>query len=209
MMQHDRFGAAKAGLLLAAAGFVLSACNALSGIYGSAADEPQTTALQSGAPTRLDMDPSAECPQVTVPTGMSAYAPGAASSAIRFQASIQDFARECVLNPDNTVTIRIGVQGLMILGERGGPGAYTAPLRIAIRDRDGRPVYSKLHKVGARIAPGEAQAAFRIVDNGAKVPISLERPLRYYDIVVGFDPRGGGYAAAAPEAPLEEAVPPQ
>jgi hypothetical protein len=123
------------GLAALSALAALAGCeNFRTGLYGSAATEAaqQQADMENAAaggptskPIRVDFDPATECPQINVPAGTSAYAAyagGLDSANIRFQARISDFARECTLNPGNTVTIKIGVQGLVVLGEKGAPG---------------------------------------------------------------------------------------
>jgi hypothetical protein len=144
---------------------------------------------QPAGPVRVNMDPDAECPQINVPLGQSSYSSFAGESSpanYRFQARISEFARQCILNPGNTITVRIGVQGLVILGEKGSPGTYPAPLRIAIRDRDGNTIWTASQKPSVTIPAGATQASFRIVDDTAIIPISLEKPLHTYEIEVGF-----------------------
>jgi hypothetical protein len=192
------------GLGLTSALLALAACeNFKSGLYGSAASEvateqATTTGTPSGAPIRVDFDPETECPQINVPAGTSAYASysGPQDGAnVRFQARISDFARECTLLPGNMVGIKVGVQGLVIIGEKGAPGTYPAPLRIAVRDRDGTVVSEQRPRLSVTIPPGATQGSFKIVESSFSVPISFEKPLRSFDIEVGFE-QGG--AAAAP-----------
>jgi hypothetical protein len=178
----------------------LGACgNAASGLYGSAATEPVSPQLAATdpaeAPARVNMDPDAECPQINVPSGMSSYAsyagePGPAT--VRFQASVAQFARQCTLNPGNTVTIRVGIEGRVVIGEKGSPGTYPAPLRVWVRDRDGTVIVSKEQHLSVTVPAGETQGTFKIIDDSIVVPITLEKPLRTYEILVGFDAKGAG-----------------
>lgn len=171
-----------------------------SGLYGSAvteADQGQVAAAPSATPDRpmvVNFDPATECPQINVPAGTSSYAtyagePSAAN--FRFQARISDFARECVLNPGNTVTIKIGVEGLVVLGEKGSPGTFPAPLRIAVKDGTGKVVSEQIKKLSVTVPSGSTQAPFRVIDQSATVPISTTTPLRGYEIEVGFQTGAG------------------
>ena len=70
--------------------------------------------------------PDFECPGVSVRAGagtlsMSAGAAEDAAMNLRYQVGIGQTARECKLN-GTTLTIRVGVQGRVILGPAGGPG---------------------------------------------------------------------------------------
>lgn len=195
----------RSGLVAVLAGLTaLGGCaNGLSGLYGSAATEAETPQLASGAPvpaapTKVNMDPDAECPQINVPSGMSsfaAYAGAPGPSTVRYQVSVAQFARQCVLNADNTVTIRVGIEGLAVLGEKGSPGTFQAPLRIWVRDRETTVIASKSNRLSVTIPPGETQGNFKIVEESLIVPISLDKPLHTYEILVGFDAAGGGKPA--------------
>lgn len=179
------------GAALALALLTGGCASAVSGVYGDAATQDPATVVQASpdaAPIRVQMDPDAECPMVNIPTGASAWASGGG------QVTIAEFARECTLNPGNVVTIKVGIEGLALAGERGGSGNYSAPLRVWIRDRAGNTVYSRVHRVSVPIPPGQAQGKFRLIDDGAQIPISQTTPLASYEIQVGF----GGEGAAPP-----------
>jgi hypothetical protein len=185
----------KCSAMLAALTGLGGCASMVSGLYGSAATEEASATASASGPkvARVDIDPDAECPQINVPIGASSYASYAGEASpgnVRFQARIAQFARECVLNSDNTVTIRIGVDGLVILGEKGAPGTYPAPLQILIKDRDGQVVFSQASSRSVTIAPGQTQGTFRVIDDSAKVPISAHRPLRSYEIIIGFQTKG-------------------
>ena len=168
----------------------------VSGVYGSAetGEAPPPTAQPYVGKTIVQFDPDAECPQITVPAGTSSYAGGTDQTAIRYQGVLSQYARECILNPGNDVTIKVGVEGRILLGERGGAGTYSAPVRIAVRNRAGQIVYSQVHRVTVSIPPGETLGTFKFVDESAHVAIAPDSPLAAYDILVGF----GGDAGAPP-----------
>src|SRR3954468_2635247 len=78
-----------------------------------------------------------ECPDVQVRQGaatMSSSANPAEPTAmnLRYQVSIGATARECRLLPGNTLSIKVGVQGRIILGPEGNPGTFDVPVRFAI-----------------------------------------------------------------------------
>jgi hypothetical protein len=191
-----------------AALFALTGCeSAVTGLYGSAATEaasPRPTLAAEGgtdgaAPRRLivDFDPATECPQINVPSGSSSYGTfaGEASPAnYRYQARIAEFARECTMASGDSVAIKIGIEGLMILGEKGSPGTFTAPLRITVRDVTGKTVAERVERITVTIPPGRSQAPFRIVQEAAVVPIGPTLPLRSYEIEIGFQDGAGGKA---------------
>jgi hypothetical protein len=161
----------------------------ITGVYGT--PPPDTSAQPaSTGPARVDFDPDTECPVINIPTGAASYGTPNGS-----QFSISNFARECDLASGDTITIKIGVEGHVVLAGSGG-GTYSAPVRITIRDRDEKPVYTKVIRVSATVPAGAGNGGFRAVDTSAPIQIGLQQPLSSYDIVIGFD--GKGMANAAP-----------
>ncbi|QEN89888.1 hypothetical protein FZC33_27835 [Labrys sp. KNU-23] len=178
--------AARSALLAGVVGpaLLLGGCSSsvITGVYGTPTEAAAPTQTASQAPLRVDFDPDTECPQINIPTGAAAYGPPSA------QFSITNFARECDLASGNTVTIKVGVEGHVASA---GGGGYSAPVRITIRDRDEKPVYTKVIRATAAATPGGGPGSFRVVDTSAPITIGLEQPLSSYDIVVGFDGKGG------------------
>ena len=181
-----------------AASLLLGGCagsSVITGIYGNVDNNsaPPVARPVTG-PQIVQFDPEADCPQINIPAGTSSWSSAKGASDLRYEATIGQFARECVLNPGNDVAIRVGVEGRVLLGEHGGSGTYTAPVRIAVRDREGAFIYNQVHRVTVTIPPGETQGTFKIVDNAPHVAIGPTTPLAGYDIEVGF----GGSDAGAP-----------
>ena len=178
--------AARSALLagVVAPALLLGGCTSsmITGVYGTPTETTTPTQTASQAPLRVDFDPDTECPQINIPTGAAAYGPPSA------QFSITNFARECDLASGNTVTIKVGVEGHVASS---GGGGYSAPVHITIRDRDEKPVYTTVIRVSAAATPGGGPGSFRVVDTSAPITIGLEQPLSSYDIVVGFDGKGG------------------
>jgi hypothetical protein len=182
----------------------------LSGVYGSAAQEQApnpnitpgvngvtVTSTESAKPVVIPVDPDEECPVINVPAGMSSYASyaGAASPEnVRYQLVLSNFARECTLVSGTSIGIKIGIEGRVLIGEKGSPGTYSAPLTINVRDRDNNSVYTKTVQVSASVPPGDSQGVFKVIDSGILLPLSLAKPVRYYEIQIGF---GGSKAAVA------------
>jgi hypothetical protein len=178
--------AARGALLVGA--FALAGCSGantfISGVYGTPPDVNATTTATPSGPTRVDFDPDSECPAINIPSNAASYGTPNGS-----QFSISNFARECDLVSGTTVTIKLGIEGHVILAGAGG-GTYSAPLRISIRDHDLKAVYSKVVRVSATVEPGAAQGKFRLVDTSTPITIGLEQPLSSYDIEIGFDGKG-------------------
>ena len=129
----------------------------------------------------------AHCPPVDVFEGGSVTRVGGA------QVAIGQLARECGVNEDGSVTVKVGVEGRALLasgaGGAGG-GRLSAPLRVLIKYGD-RVIASRARAVGVAIPPGEAQALFSVVEEGILVPAQYAGE---YDIEVGF---GSGSGATA------------
>lgn len=136
-------------------------------MYGGTTAPPQ-------APTPVD---EVRCPQVDVIDGgaaLRAYSGGGVgeASALRSQISLGDLARECVLQADGNVAVKVGVEGRALIGPAGGSGKFEAPLRIVIRDGDR--VYANIsRRVPVTIPAGETQGRFVIVEEGMTVPASI------------------------------------
>jgi len=192
-MSGSRFGTWTGRGFSLAAALMLGGCTSLvTGIYGDAQTSAPPAAQPVSGPQIVQFDPAAECPQINVPAGASSWSSSKGGGDVRYEATIAQFARECVLNPGNEIAFHIGVEGRVLLGEHGGSGTYSAPLRIAIRDRSGAYIYNQVHNVSVAIPPGDSQGTFRIIDDTAHVVIDPTTPLAGYDIEVGFGGAGAG-----------------
>ncbi len=191
-MVGRQFGvwAARGALLAGLAALGSCSSSVITGVYGTPTPDTSEAQPAPTGPVRVDFDPDTECPAINIPTGSAAYGTPNGS-----QFSISNFARECDLASGDTVTIKVGVEGHVVLAGSGG-GSYSAPVRITIRDREEKVAYTKVIRVTASVAPGAGNGAFRMVDTSAPITIGLQQPLSSYDIVVGFD--GKGLASAPP-----------
>jgi hypothetical protein len=188
-----RAALAFAGLL------VLAGC----GSTGSSSGDPSVagdgsgfaTALLYGGRTFSEPPPEAKreysCPKVEILDGTVAYRGGEAGSArgVAYQASINDFARECSLPSLQQIRIKVGVQGRVILGENGRPGTYNVPVRVAVR-RGSETVHSRLAPVSVTIPGTDTQAPFVAIDETIVLPVSTNDPGEEYTILIGLDPQG-------------------
>src|SRR5881396_2853378 len=130
-----------AGLMVSAA--VLCGCSLASSV-GSSDDSPsfasRFTSFFSGATPGVTQPhsptpsaPDVECPGVDIRTGAStmnvaAKVADATAGDLRYQLSFGQTARECAVQGGN-LSIKVGVQGRVILGPMGGPGKVDVPLR--------------------------------------------------------------------------------
>jgi hypothetical protein len=119
--------------------------------------------------------------------------PSAENSALslRYQASFLQTARECILVGDN-LTIKVGVQGRIVVGPAGSPGTINVPLRYALV-REGlqrKTLWTKLFMVPVTIPAGELNLPWLHVEEEMTVPRPSAQELDAYVIYVGFDPGG-------------------
>jgi hypothetical protein len=129
------------------------------------------------------------CPSLTVSENGAAYrsAPGTAST-ISYQASLINTARECVFQ-GNQVSIRVGVEGRLLLGVNGKSGTYSVPVRIQIKRRNDL-VTQRIARVSVTVPANDTQAEFAHIEERITVPISAVDPGNEYDIYVGFEAAG-------------------
>lgn len=191
--------------------FGLGACLAgtalLSGCGGSALSDGGSavanllafnTTNVSAAPPPAPVDEKLQCPPVEVLDGTASsrvYA-GAeqTNSSVKYQFSMGDVARECSHVGDQLV-LKVGVEGRALVGPVGAPGSYAAPVRIAVRrEKDEKPIATKLYKIPVTIPSGEGGAGFSLVADPISVPFTTAHADDDYTIVVGFDAKGGDEA---------------
>ena len=142
-----------------------------------------------------------QCPTIEVLDGTASYRTYAGATqtnhAVRYQFSMGEVARECT-HSGKEVLLKVGVEGRVLLGPAGSPGAFTVPVRIAVRhDGDGKAVATKLYQVPATIAAGEDATTFQIVSDPIAVPFVTADADEDYTILVGFDATGKAPPAAA------------
>jgi hypothetical protein len=150
------------------------------------ADQPgagvQTAAIDTG-PKEVN------CPQIEVQDGTSAMRIGGdANSSVRYQFDITETARECKVEGAQ-FAIKVGVAGRLLIGPAGSGGAYSAPLRVVVRDDNTqKPVISKLYKVDANATTAtNLQAPFQFVTEPLMLPYKDRFADQDYTVLVGFD----------------------
>jgi hypothetical protein len=154
-----------------------------------------------------------DCPAVTVRTGASAWQISAGSGAtnVRYQGSLGQLARECAVLGE-TMTMRVGVEGRILVGPKGGPGNVNVPLRIALvaEGPTPRPIWSKFYSVSVSVPPNASQAIFSQVEDDLTFPLPASKRMDNYIVYVGFDPQGAAAAAkgtAKAKTPAPAAAP--
>jgi hypothetical protein len=158
------------------------------GWFSSGSSQPAGDQKVAGGP-----NPDVDCPGVDVRSGASTLAvntPGAEPSAtnLRFQASIAQTARECAVLGGN-MTVKVGIQGRVILGPAGVPGQVEVPMRLALV-REGiepRTIWTKLYRVPVMLPPGQSNVPFVQVEEDMTFPVPKPSDLEAYVVYVGFD----------------------
>jgi hypothetical protein len=164
------------------------------------------TATQQGQATDID------CPGVTIRSGASAWQlpAGGSASNIRYQGALGQLVRECTVLGE-TMTMRVGIEGRLLVGPKGGPGSVKVPLRMALvaEGPQPRPIWSKFYNVDVDIPAGVSQAQFSLVEDDLTFPMPAGRKLDNYVVYVGFDPQGAAAAARPAARPKPKAAAPR
>ena len=203
---NERTRARRSAAALILSGAVLSGCSLASSV-GSSDDSPSfasrfaslfssakpgVTQPRSPTPTA----PEVECPGVDIRTGAStmniaAKNTDATAGDLRYQLSFGQTARECAVQ-GTTVTIRVGVQGRVILGPMGSPGHVDVPLRYAVVREGPQPktVVTKFKRISVTIAPTQTYVQFVDIEEGLNFPLPSKSELDAYVVYVGFDEIG-------------------
>ena len=175
----------------------LAGCSTIENVVGPMGNIFSSSPTQNPDNPNPNANPSVsaedDCPGATIRQGAGAWAQNAGQgpSNIRYQANIVQIARECAVLGD-TMTIKVGVEGRVLVGPKGGAGNVTVPLRIALV-QDGpqpRPIISKFYAVNVNVAQGASQQSFTQVDDDLTFPLPADKNLERYIIYVGFDPQG-------------------
>jgi hypothetical protein len=139
--------------------------------------------------------PAVDCPTVEYRQGAATLAVSGsgenATLGLRYQGSFVQTARECQLR-GGQLTIKVGVQGRVVVGPAGAPRDSTIPLRYAlVREGQGqKTLWTKLFMVPVTLPDGELNVPFIHVEEEMTVPNPPPAELDGYVIYIGFDPEG-------------------
>jgi hypothetical protein len=154
--------------------------------------------MQAGRAPKNETETNEEfdCPLLDIREGASTLmvqGPGEPNPlSLRYQASFVRAARECIVKGKD-VTIKVGVQGRVILGPAGGAGQLTIPLRYALVHEElgqTRMIWSKLYVLPVTIQGQQPNVPFEHVEDDMTVPIPKASELENYIVYIGFDPNG-------------------
>jgi hypothetical protein len=182
-------------------------------LFGSSekAGAAQTTASSAAQPGSSDTT-KVNCPPTDIRQGAATLqmsAPGSDGAlAVRYQATFGRTARQCAVNA-GTLTIKVGVQGRLILGPAGAPGETHVPLRYALVQEGLQPktIWSKLYMLPVSITADQPSVPFTHVMEDLAVPLPPGDELDRYVIYIGFDPQGAEQEKGQQRRPQRGAKP--
>jgi hypothetical protein len=186
-------------------------------IAGCGSDEKLKTESIEGSQAAKVANTDIDCPQMMVRTGASTWQvpSGSPSTALRYQGSLGQMARECAIL-GASMTIKVGVEGRVLVGPKGAPGNLTVPVRIALVQEGPQPksIWTKFYNVPVVIPQGQSGSAFTQVEDDLTFALPSDKNISSYVIYVGFDPQGAaaskgkGKAASAAAKPKPKKNPP-
>jgi hypothetical protein len=141
-------------------------------------------------------EPGFECPSVGIREGASTLSVNtpnvdATPMNLRYQVTIARTARECA-KLGAMLTMKVGVQGRVILGPNGGPGSLDVPIRYALVHEgvDAKTLVSKLDRIKVEIPPNQTNVSFTHVEEDMSIPMPSASDIDDLVLYVGFDPTG-------------------
>jgi hypothetical protein len=158
---------------------------------------PKVTTSGASATAAMQVDTDYDCPEVKVRNGAATLLIGAGAASgepnaleVRYQGSITRTARECHLN-GGVMTMKVGIEGRIITGPAGGPGAVDVPIRMAVVKEgvEPKPVASKFGRETVTMAGAVDRTNFTHIDD---LSFPLPAPITdisAYVVYVGFDPQ--------------------
>jgi hypothetical protein len=153
-----------------------------------------------GAQAVAGATPDVACPFIDIREGASTLtinaggddASGANTAmSLKYQGTFIRAARQCAVT-GSEMTIKVGVEGRIILGPAGGPGQVDVPLRIAVVDESpegSKPIVTKLIHIPVMVQSASDNPAFAYVEEGLTFPLpASSNALARYIVYIGFDP---------------------
>lgn len=145
-------------------------------------------------------DPNMDCPVADIRSGASTLQENASKDVqtLRYQATISRLARECTVK-GSTMTVRVGVQGRVVLGPAGTPGEVEIPLRYALIQEGPEPktILTRFYRFPVNVAEGQSNVPFLHIEEDITFPVPPSIQLENYVVYVGFDPASAKPAPAA------------
>ncbi len=158
---------------------------------GASAKGPQHAA--NTPPQQPDVD----CPFIDIREGASTLLippPDGQNNAmaLKYQGTFVRAARECSV-ANGQMSMKIGVQGRIIVGPAGGPGQVDVPLRIAVVDNSAagaHTITTKLIRIPVTVASVDQGGGFTHIEDAMTFPLPTDGSIDNYIVYIGFDPIG-------------------
>ena len=153
-----------------------------------------------------------ECPSVEFRQGAATWQVNSSAEnsalGVHYQVSFTQTARECIAQGNN-LTIKVGVQGRVVIGPAGRPGPISIPLRYALVREGAEPktLWTKLFMVPVTIPENQLNLPWLHIEEEMTVPRPSGDEIEAYVIYIGFDPDGAAAARPKPAAKPKVARP--
>ena len=138
--------------------------------------------------------PDVECPYIEIRQGASTLTINGsgdnAAMSLKYQGTFVRAARQCAV-ASGQMTMKVGVEGRIILGPAGGPGQVDVPLRIAVVNESPagmKPIVTKLIHIPVAIQSATENPTFAHVEDDLIFPMPSAAELEHYVVYIGFDP---------------------
>ncbi len=95
------------------------------------------------------------------------------------------------------MTVKVGVEGRVLVGPKGSAGSVAVPLRIALVQEGPQPksMWTKFYSIPVNVQQGQTQVTFTHVEDDLTFAIPPSKDLSSYVIYVGYDPQGAAAGA--------------
>lgn len=168
----------------------------------------RVTSMFSGGANRMASSPDLNCPNVEFREGAATWSvkgpggnDGNSAMGLRYQGSLARTARECIAS-ETSLTIKVGVEGRIVLGPAGSPGTVNLPVRYALV-REGlhpKTLWTRMFTVPVAVPADQLNLTWMHVEEEMTVPRPSPQELDAYVVYVGFDAQGGAKPPPAPRA---------
>src|SRR5262245_34409911 len=134
----------RATIALLFGGLALGGCGTTTQVTGQKTNPDGSISANKVGDTDID------CPAMMVRSGASTWQgpAGTTNTSLSYQGSLRRLGRECAGLGD-TMTIKVGVEGRVLVGPKGKAGNVEVPLRIALVQEgpQPKPIWTKFYSV--------------------------------------------------------------
>jgi len=108
------------------------------------------------------------CPPIDVSEGGANIRIGSRDT-VSTQVTLRHFSRECILQQDDNVRVKVGVLGYALLGPGGRAGTIRAPVHMIIKDGN-KIIAQRVSSPSVSISGDTARGEFYVVEDNIIVP---------------------------------------